>query len=272
VPLRPTATVLLVDALLSTLSWPVTAPAVWGSKFKSSVSAKFGFKITGNVAPDMVKPVPLKMAELIVTVAVPVDVMITGSVDVVFTVTFPKATLAVLMFKAATFATELFNCIAKVLETPPTLAVKVTACAVATADTVVVNPALVAFAGTVTVAGTVTAALPLVKPTLKPPLPAAVLSVTVQASVPAPVKDALMQEIVLSDAEATVLVPPLTVLVALPPDALPQPETATATKEHADKANRFAHKPSSMRVALRLPREHELNNVLTSVDSPALLG
>lgn len=130
------------------------------------------------------------------------------------------------------------------METPPALAVKVTACAVVTADTVAVNPALVAFAGTVTVAGTVTAALPLVKPTLKP-LPAAELSVTVQASVPAPDKDALTQEIALSDAEAAVLVPALAVLVSLvvlPPDALPQPETATATKEHVDKANRFAHK------------------------------
>jgi hypothetical protein len=220
----------------------------------------------------MVKPVPLKLAELIVTGAVPVDVIITGSVDVVFTVTFPKGKLAVLMANAGTFAAVIFSWTEKVLETPPALAVKVTAWAVATADTVVVNPALVAFAGTVTVAGTVTAALPLVKPTLKPPLPAAELSVTVQASVPAPVKDALTQEIVLSDAEAAVLVPPLAVLVVLPPDALPQPETATATKEHVDKVNRFTHKPSSMRIALRLPRESERNNVLTSVNAPALSG
>jgi hypothetical protein len=48
-------------------------------------------------------------------------------------------------------------------------------------------------AGTTTVAGTVTAALLLVSPTLKPPLPAAALSVTVQLSLPEPVIDALLQ-------------------------------------------------------------------------------
>jgi hypothetical protein len=220
----------------------------------------------------MVKPVPLNLAELIVTGAVPVDVITTGSVDVVFTVTFPKAKLGVLMANPGTFAPVAFSWTEKVLETPPALAVKIAACAVTTADTVVVNPALVAFAGTVTLAGTVTAALPLVKPTLKPPLPAAELSVTVQASVPAPVKDVLTQEIVLSDAEAAVLVPPLAVLVVLPSDGLPQPETITATKEHVDKANRFAHKPSSTRIPLRLPREYELNNILTSLDPPAPPG
>jgi hypothetical protein len=47
-------------------------------------------------------------------------------------------------------------------------------------------------AGTTTVAGTVTAALLLVNDTLKPPLPAGPLNVTVQASLPAPVIDALL--------------------------------------------------------------------------------
>lgn len=45
-------------------------------------------------------------------------------------------------------------------------------------------------AGTVTVAGTITAPLSLLRPTLCPPLPAAPLNVTVQASVPEPVMDA----------------------------------------------------------------------------------
>lgn len=108
-PLRTTVAVPLVDALLATVSWPDTAPAVAGSKFTSSVSAKVGFKVTGKVAPDMVKPVPVKVAELIVTGAVPVDVSITGSVDAVFTVTVPKATLAVLMVNPGTFAAEAFS-------------------------------------------------------------------------------------------------------------------------------------------------------------------
>jgi hypothetical protein len=210
----------------------------------------------------MVKPVPLKVAELIVTGPVPVDVTVTGSVDDVFTFTFPNAKLAVLMFNVATFGAEAFSCIAKVLETPPALAVKLAACAVVTAETIAVNPALVAPAATVTVAGTVTAVLPLVRPTLKPPLPAAELNVAVQASVPDPVRDALPHEIALNDAEAAVLVPPLAVLVVLVmllPDALPHPEIATATKEQADNANSFTHKLSGMWSDLRLHRKHESN-------------
>jgi len=62
---------------------------------------------------------------------------------------------------------------------------------VVTDKTVAVKAALVAFAGTVTVAGTVTAALLLDRLILRPPLGAAALSVTVQASVPDPVMDAL---------------------------------------------------------------------------------
>ena len=245
-------------------------PAVCGSKFTSSVSAKVGFKVTGKVAPDMVNPVPLNVAELIVTGAVPVEVRTTGSVDEVFTVTFPKAKLAVLMFNEGMFPWEAFNCIAKVLETPPALAVKVTACAFVTADTVAVNPAVVAFAGTVTIAGTATAALPLPRLTLKPLLPAAEVSVTEQASLPAPVRDGLAQEIALSAAKTAEPVPALGALVVPPLDALPQPETATAIETPVNSANSFAHKKSIMRSALRLHWKYERNNVLTSVDAPAL--
>ena len=56
------------------------------------------------------------------------------------------------------------------------------------------KPALVALAGTVTEAGTVTAALLLDRLTLNPPLGADLLSVTVHASVPAPVIDEFAQE------------------------------------------------------------------------------
>ena len=44
----------------------------------------------------MVKPVPLSVAELIVTGAVPVELNVTGSVEAVFTVTLPNARLAAL--------------------------------------------------------------------------------------------------------------------------------------------------------------------------------
>ena len=160
--------------------------------------------MTGKVAPDIVKPVPLSVAELMVTGAVPVEVNVTGSVDAVFTVTLPNAKLAGLMVNVGTAA---FSCSAKVLETPPALAVRVTDCAVVTDDTVAVNPALVALAGTTTVAGTVTEVLLLVRPTLTPPLPAAELSVTVQASLPAPVMDALLQDNELNTPGTAVPVP-----------------------------------------------------------------
>jgi hypothetical protein len=134
--------------------------------------------------------VPVSAAELMVTGDVPVEVNVTGSVVGVFTVTLPNARLVGLIVNVAAAA---FNCRAKVLETLPALAVSVTACADVTDDTVAVNPALLALAGTVTVAGTVTAALLLARLTLKPPLPAAAVSVTVQLSLPDPVIDALLQ-------------------------------------------------------------------------------
>ena len=140
-----------------------------GSNFTLKVTDWVGFSVTGKVAPDIVNPVPVNAAELMVRGAVPVEVNVTGSVDAVFTVTLPNARLAGLMVNVGTAA---FNCRTKLRETPPALPVRVTACAVVTEDTVAVNPALLALAGTITVAGTVTAALLLTNDTLKPPLPA----------------------------------------------------------------------------------------------------
>jgi hypothetical protein len=197
-------TVPLVDELLWMDSWPVTAPVAAGSNCTSSVIARLGFKVTGNVAPDIVKPVPLNVAELMITGAVPVEVNVTDSIAAVFSVTVPNVKVVALTVNVGTAA---FSCSAKLLETLPALAVRVTACAVVTEDTVAVNPALVALAGTTTVAGTVTAALLLARVTLKPPLPAAVVSVTVQASLPDPVIDALLQVSALSAAGTAVPVP-----------------------------------------------------------------
>jgi hypothetical protein len=70
-----------------------------------------------------------------------------------------------------------------------------------------VNVAVVEFAGTVTVTGTVTAGLLLDRLTLSPPLAAAAFSVTVQASVPAPVIDALLQVSALNTGATGVPVP-----------------------------------------------------------------
>jgi hypothetical protein len=177
---------------------------VAGSNCTFTVAVCVGFKVTGKVAPDIVKPVPLNVAELMVTGAVPVEVNVTASVEAVFTVTLPNGRLAALTVNVGTAA---FSCSAKLLETLPALAVRVTACAVVTDDTVAVNPALVALAGTTTVAGNVTAALLLARATLKPPLPAAAVNVTVQASLPDPVIDALLQDSALSAAGTAVPVP-----------------------------------------------------------------
>jgi hypothetical protein len=78
-----------------------------------------------------------------------------------------------------------------------------------------VNPALVAPAGTVTVLGTVTAELLLDRFTLRPPLGAEALSVTVQASVPNPVIAPLLQDSALN-AAGTAVPEPLRLITIVP--------------------------------------------------------
>ncbi len=97
VPLRLTATVGFVDALLFTVSVPVAEPEVVGANFTFSVTVCFGLSVIGNVAPDTVKPVPLIAAELIVSDAVPLDVIVTGNVALEFTATLPKFSDVVLI-------------------------------------------------------------------------------------------------------------------------------------------------------------------------------
>jgi hypothetical protein len=174
---------------------------VVGSNWTFSVAVWAGFRVSGNVAPDMVKPVPVSVAALMVTAAVPEEVRVTDCVVGVLSTTLPNDKLDALRLSVGVVpATLRFK--AKVSETLPAVAVSVTACAEVTEETVAVNPALVAFAGTVTVAGTVTAELLLERLTLKPPLGAAEVSVTVHASVPEPVMDALPQDNALSAAGA----------------------------------------------------------------------
>jgi hypothetical protein len=186
---------------------------VAGSNCTVSVVTWPGFKVAGKVAPDREKPAPVSEAELMVTGAVPVEVRVTDCVAAVFTCTFPNATLVALIVNVGIAA---FNCRPKVLETLPELAVRVTACALVTGETVAVNPALVAVAGTVIVAGTVTAALLLERLTLSPPLAADEVSVTVHASVPDPVMEPLLQEMPLNAAGTAVPVP-LRVITAVAP-------------------------------------------------------
>jgi hypothetical protein len=78
------------------------------------------------------------------------------------------------------------------------LAVSVAACAVLTEETVAEKPAVLEPAVTTTEAGTVTEELLLARLTVKPPLAAAVFSVTVQASVAEPVIEEFEQVMALS--------------------------------------------------------------------------
>jgi len=78
------------------VSCPDAGPVVAGSNCTLRVTDWFGFKVTGKVAPDMVKPEPVSGAELIVTGAVPVEVRVTGCVEAVLTVTLPNVRLAAL--------------------------------------------------------------------------------------------------------------------------------------------------------------------------------
>jgi len=76
VPLRLTTAVGFVDELLLMVSLPVTAPAAVGLHCTVSVTACFGFNVTGKLAPETVKPAPLIAAELTVTAPVPVEVKV----------------------------------------------------------------------------------------------------------------------------------------------------------------------------------------------------
>jgi hypothetical protein len=191
VPLRLTTAVLFVEELLETVSWPVAALAAVGSNDISTVVAWFGVNVMGSAGAENVKPMPVCVIPLIVTGAVPVEVKVIDFVVGVLTTTLPNATLAGLMLSASMVV---FSCNVKLVNMLPTLAVIVTAWAVATEDALAVNSALAKPAGIVTVLGTVTVELLLDMFTIKPPLGAAAVSVTVQVSVPAPVMAPLLQD------------------------------------------------------------------------------
>jgi hypothetical protein len=110
-----------------------------------------------------------------------------------------------------------FNSSAKVCETPSSVAVRVAACDVVTAAMVAEKTVLVALAGIVTEAGTVTAASLLLRSTLRPPLGAAAVNETVQTSVPAPVRDALVHDKLPTVAVAAAIPVPLRATTAEPP-------------------------------------------------------
>lgn len=77
----------------------------------------------GKAVPDIEKPAPVSVAELMVTGAVPVDVsVIDCGVAGVLTCTLPKARLLALTVSVGTAA---FSCRAKLSMTLPAVAVRV---------------------------------------------------------------------------------------------------------------------------------------------------
>jgi hypothetical protein len=191
VPLRVTVVEAPVEELLAIAIWPVAVPEVVGSNWMLSVAVWPGLRVSGNVIPDEVKPAPEIAAEVTLTGPVPVDVNVSDCETVVFRATLPKFALEELIPRIDVPG---FSWIAKPCVAVPELAVRVTDSGEVTDETVAEKPALVAPLGTVTVAGSVTAALLLDKLTVRPLLGAEPDKVTVQESVPAPVKEAVLQE------------------------------------------------------------------------------
>ena len=143
------------------------------------------------------KPLPEIPAPFTVTASVPVEERVMVWDAGVLTATFPNERLDALTLKAGVIVgcetSCAANCMANDSEIPPELAVSVTACEELTEETVAVNAALVAPAGTVTVPGTATEALLLARLAVIPAAGAAPLSVTVQLSVVGPISEPLAQ-------------------------------------------------------------------------------
>ena len=70
-----------------------------------NVTDWFGFSVTGRVPPESVKAVPLSVAALIVSGAVPDEVNVNGSVALLFTDTLPKDSELVLTVSCGEVAT-----------------------------------------------------------------------------------------------------------------------------------------------------------------------
>ena len=80
-----------MDELLVKVTCPVVAATVAGSKTTLTVAVWPGARVSGKVAPEIEKPAPVRVAVLMVTDPVPVEVSVTDcAVDGVLTVTLPN--------------------------------------------------------------------------------------------------------------------------------------------------------------------------------------
>jgi hypothetical protein len=173
------------------VSCPVAEPVAVGSNCTVRLSDWPELNVAGNDAPDTEKPVPEIVTELIVTLAVPVELSVSDCAAGTFTVVLPNAMLVEFTDSVAVPA---FNCRVRDFELPPVVAVSVIACALLTDATFAVNAADDAVAGTLTVLGTVTAELLLKSATLTPPEGAEPERLIVHASASDPMIEVLAHE------------------------------------------------------------------------------
>jgi hypothetical protein len=123
-PLRLTTVDVPPDELLVKVNDPASVPAAVGSNCTVSVAVEFGLRVSGKVAPEMVKPGPATAASLMITATVPVEDKVSVCVVAVFTLTIPKPMLAALTLSVGMPDP---SCRAKIFDTPFAVAVSVTA-------------------------------------------------------------------------------------------------------------------------------------------------
>jgi hypothetical protein len=91
--------VALVKELLVTVNCPVVEPTIAGINSTFNVAVCPGFKVTGKLRPEIVKPLPLSVTASIVTGVDPEEVKTIDCVAELFTARAPKDTLCALMVK-----------------------------------------------------------------------------------------------------------------------------------------------------------------------------
>jgi hypothetical protein len=96
VPLRAMVEVVPVEELLVKVTKPLATPAVVGLKAIVRVADCPAVSVNGKLAPEKVKPVPVRDSALTVTVPVPDEVSVTDFEAVAHTFIVPKLTLVAL--------------------------------------------------------------------------------------------------------------------------------------------------------------------------------
>ncbi len=185
------------DELLVIVKTPLKVLTLGELNCSVSVAVCPGFRVAGTANPETANEDPVTETPVIVTGAVPVELRVRIWFALCPVWTSPKLTLFVLRLNVAVSAdgeTAGDICKANVLDVLPALALRVAVCAVETEATEAMKPALLALAATMTDGGTVTDALLLDRLTANPPAGAAPLRLTVQASDPPPVIEALLHD------------------------------------------------------------------------------